>query len=110
VLQLSSGYGEGVVAWRELMASLASEPPAEIPMPYSLHRLAAGSYDLILDGKVVGSVVRDQTRSGQVRAWHAELMSEAPPLPAPFTRETYRFDTLEAVITWLGGVTVQDDG
>ncbi|WP_246686466.1 MULTISPECIES: hypothetical protein [unclassified Methylobacterium] len=33
-------------------------------MPYSLKRLAPGSFDLILDGQVVGSLVRDVSRDG----------------------------------------------
>lgn len=79
-------------------------------MPYTLHRLAPGSYDLLLDGKVVGSVVRDITKGSLVRGWDAELLSAAPPLPAPFTREAYRFGTLEAAVAWLGGASVEDRG
>lgn len=33
-------------------------------MPYTLQRLAAGSYDLLLDGDVVGSVVRSLSKGG----------------------------------------------
>lgn len=79
-------------------------------MPYTLHRLAPGSYDLILDGAIVGSVVREEAESGFVRGWYAELLSAAPPLPLPFTLEAHRFDTLLAVVTWLGGVIVEDGG
>lgn len=75
-------------------------------MPYVLHRLAPGSYDLILDGKVVGSLARDVTKSGLARGWDAELLSATPPLPAPFTQEAHRFDMLEAAVAWLGGATV----
>ncbi len=56
-------------------------------MPYMLHRLAAGSYDLIREGTVVGSVVRDVTKGGDVRGWHAELLSAAAPLPPPFGQQ-----------------------
>lgn len=72
-------------------------------MSYTLHRLAPGSYDLLLDGMVVGSVVRDVSKGGDVRGWHAELLEEDSPLPAPFTQEAHRFDTLEAAVVWLGG-------
>ncbi len=51
-------------------------------MPYTLHRLAAGSYDLLLDGAAIGSVTRDVTKSGLVRGWDVELLSADPPLPA----------------------------
>ncbi|WP_244413375.1 hypothetical protein [Methylobacterium radiotolerans] len=40
---------------------------AGIAMPYTLQRLAAGSYDLLLDGDVVGSVVRSLSKGGDVR-------------------------------------------
>ena len=33
-------------------------------MTYTLHQLAAGSYDLALDGVIVGDVVRDVTPGG----------------------------------------------
>ncbi len=36
-------------------------------MPYTLQRLAAGSYDLLLDGDVVGSVVRSLSKGGDIR-------------------------------------------
>lgn len=78
-------------------------------MPYTLHRLAAGSYDLLLDGTVVGSVARDITKSGLTRGWDVELLSADLPLPAPFAKEAYRFDTLEAAVDWLGEVTIKDD-
>jgi hypothetical protein len=76
-------------------------------MPYILHRLAAGSYDLIRDGTVVGSVVRDVTKGGDVRGWHAELLSVASPLPPPFTQAAHRFDTLEAAVAWLDAAHVE---
>jgi hypothetical protein len=79
-------------------------------MLYTLHRLAAGSYDLLLGGRVVGSVVRDVTKTGMVQGWRAELMSNELPLPVPFTQGTHEFKTFEATVHWLGGVTLQDDG
>lgn len=36
-------------------------------MAYTLYRLAPGSYDLLLDGKVVGSVVRNVSTRGDVK-------------------------------------------
>ena len=79
-------------------------------MPYTLHRLAAGSYDLLLEGTVIGSVVREVGKSGQIRGWRAELMSGEPPLPEPFTQEAHEFKSFEAIVAWLGGgVLVQDD-
>ena len=71
-------------------------------MPYALHRLAAGSYDLLLDGTVMGSVVRDITADGEVRRWRAELLDDLPPLqrPQPFTEIEHR-STLSKRF-WLG--------
>jgi len=77
-------------------------------MPFTLNRLAPGSYDLILDKTVVGSVTRGITGGGMVRGWDVELLDAAPPLPAPFTQEAHRFDTLEAAVAWLGGLIVED--
>jgi hypothetical protein len=75
-------------------------------MPYTLHRLAAGSYDLLLDGKIVASVVRDITDDGDVRNWQAELLDDTPPLPVPFTKSAHRFKTLDAAVDWLGDGTI----
>ncbi|GJE52641.1 hypothetical protein GOFOIKOB_5714 [Methylobacterium tardum] len=77
-------------------------------MPYTLHRLAPGSYDLLLGAAIVGSVVREEAESGFVRGWYAELLSAAPPLPSPFTQEAHRFDTLLAVVNWLGEAIIED--
>ena len=77
-------------------------------MPLTLQRLAAGSYDLLLDGDIVGSVVRGLSKSGDVLDWCAELLESAPPWPAPFSQEAHRFDTLEATVAWLGGANVED--
>ncbi|MGU3386665.1 hypothetical protein ACLBYG_19305 [Methylobacterium sp. D53M] len=78
-------------------------------MPYTLHRLAPGSYDLLLDESVIGSVTRDVTKSGLVRGWDVEQLDAVPPLPAPFTQEAYRFETMEAAVACLGGAAVRDD-
>ena len=72
-------------------------------MPYTLHRLATGSYDLLLDGAVVGSVVREVAKNGFVRGWRAELMSDTPPMPAPFTQEAHEFKSFEAIVSWISG-------
>lgn len=107
---LSFGKSESVVARRKLMASLILETAAEISMTYTLHRVAAGSYDLVRQGAIVWSLVRDVARSVQVRGWHAELLSAVKPLPVPFMHEVHRFDTLEAIVAWLCGATVQNGG
>ncbi|WP_156634284.1 hypothetical protein [Methylobacterium sp. Leaf113] len=47
-------------------------------MTYTLHRLAPGSYDLILNGEIVGSVVREASIEGGAPIWHAELLDDPP--------------------------------
>jgi len=73
-------------------------------MPYTLDRLTAGSYDLLLDGTVIGGGVRDITTDGEVRRWRAELLDDLPPAqrPKPFIEIEHRFDALEEVAAWLG--------
>lgn len=77
-------------------------------MTYTLHRLAAGSYDLILDGTVVGSVVRDALPGGGVLGWHAELLDDRPDAvrPAPFTAAEHKFSTFEEARDWLGKASI----
>ncbi|GJD46799.1 hypothetical protein AFCDBAGC_4683 [Methylobacterium cerastii] len=77
-------------------------------MNYTLHRLAAGSYDLVLDGVIVGSVVREVSPDGGHRAWHAELLDNVTPdrRPMPFTEIEYAFPTLDEATEWLGGAMV----
>ncbi|GJD42843.1 hypothetical protein AFCDBAGC_0685 [Methylobacterium cerastii] len=79
-------------------------------MTYTLHRLAAGSYDLVLDGIIVGSVVREVTADGGHRAWHAELLEDLPPdrCPSPFREIEHTFPTLDAATAWLGDAMVVD--
>ncbi|GJE42754.1 hypothetical protein [Methylobacterium soli] len=80
-------------------------------MPYTLYRLAAGSYDLLLDGTVMGGVVRDVPPDGDVRRWRAELLDDLPPLqrPQPFTEIEHRFDSLEEVVSWLGDAAITNN-
>ena len=77
-------------------------------MTYTLHRLASGSYDLVLDDVIVGSVVREVSPDGGHRTWHAELLEDVPPdrRPSPFTEIEHAFPTLDGVTSWLGGVVV----
>lgn len=79
-------------------------------MPYTLQRLAAGSYDLILDGTVIGSVVQDLTAGGHAQGWRAELLDDATPMPRPFTDNAHAFGSLAGVVRWLGGTVVIEEG
>ena len=80
----------------------------EIAMTYTLHRLAAGSYDLALDDALMGSVVLEISSGGQMEGWRVELLDDLPEVlrPHPFTQTEHHFDTLEAAQAWLGGAPV----
>ncbi|POR40397.1 hypothetical protein [Methylobacterium sp. V23] len=79
-------------------------------MTYTLHRLAPGSYDLALDGVIVGGVVRETTAGGAPTGWCAELLQDLPAAtrPRPFDCVEHRFQTLEAAVAWLGGAAILD--
>ena len=72
-------------------------------MTYALHRLAPGSYDLVLGGEVVGSVVREVRGGAGDDVWHAELLNDPAPekRPPPFSRIDHTFGSLQAVVSWL---------
>jgi hypothetical protein len=72
-------------------------------MTYRIIQLAPGTYDLLLDGEVMGSVVRTGERSNNT-FWTAELLEDLPPRqrPAPFGEVEHTFPTLEALCQWLG--------
>ncbi len=77
-------------------------------MTYSLSKLAPGSYDLYLNGSLVGGIVRN---GPSARTWTAELLEEKPAggMPKPFTEPEHRFPSLEAVLDWLCGAKVIDE-
>ena len=72
-------------------------------MAYTLHCLAAGSYDILHNGTLIGGAVRDISAGGDVRGWRAELLEDLPPAkrPRPFTEIEHRFASLEEVLAWL---------
>ena len=75
-------------------------------MTYTLHKLASGSYDLHLDGELMGGVVRLPKHSA---IWVAEFLADLPPemRPQPFTQAEHTFSTFEEVQQWLGGARVE---
>ena len=77
-------------------------------MPYTLSRLAPGSYDVLLDGVIIASLVR--TGETNRATWTLELLMDVPPRrrPAPFTATEHIFGSLEEAQTWLGGAELQD--
>jgi hypothetical protein len=78
------------------------------PMTYTLHQLAVGSYDLALDGIIVGSVIQAVSPGGEARGWRATLLDELTPdqWPAPFRGIEPPFRSLEAAMAWLDGAAI----
>ena len=74
-------------------------------MPYTLVRLAPGSYDVLLNGTIIASLARNGWNSQSI--WSAELLEDLPPgkRPQPFTEVEHRFATFEeASADFLGPV------
>jgi hypothetical protein len=72
-------------------------------MTYRLSKLAAGSYDIILNGVIIAGLVRSTTGRHDVK-WTAELLVDLPPgeRPTPFAETEHEFPTLESACNWLG--------
>jgi hypothetical protein len=75
-------------------------------MSYQLIQLASGSYDILLDDRIIGSAVRGGTRNTPV--WIAELLedSSSEQRPAPFTMVEHTFGSFEDLCVWLGSPQV----
>lgn len=75
-------------------------------MTYKLSQLAPGSYDVLLDGTVIASLVR----SGQTESstWTVELLEEVLPsdMPMPFTAHEHAFGSLKETWQWLQGAEI----
>lgn len=77
-------------------------PPVTV-MTYTLRRLAPGSFDILLDGELVGGLVRNVSVSGHVCGWQAELLTELlTTFPKPFTQVEHVFESRAAALTLLG--------
>lgn len=73
-------------------------------MTYTVEQLAAGSYDVLLDGALVASLVHEVDRSGTAVEWLVDLLDETSPTerPAPFTAQQHAFRTRAEALEWLG--------
>jgi len=71
-------------------------------MIYKLSRLAPGSYDVLLNGVIIASLVRSDTSENA--PWTAELLTDLPPgeRPTPFTEPEHTFACLRDAQQWLG--------
>nr|WP_246777084.1 hypothetical protein [Microvirga sp. VF16] len=72
-------------------------------------QLAPGAYDLLLNGDVMGSVVRHS--SHRPYTWTAELLEDLPRSrrPAPFIKIEHSFPSLEELRVWLGEPEVKSN-
>ena len=79
-------------------------------MTYRISRLAPGSYDVLLDGVIVASLVRNGEKD--YTTWTIELLADAPSWkrPAPFTESEHTFGSLEEARQWLGNPEIRDTG
>lgn len=79
-------------------------------MPYTLSRLAAGSYDVVLNGVIVASLVH--SGDSHHATWTAELLVSLPPeeRPAPFIEQEHTFHSLEEARKWLGDPEIRNAG
>jgi hypothetical protein len=79
-------------------------------MTYSLIQLAPGAYDLLLNGELMGCVVRTGTGSKNT-SWTAELLEDLPhnKRPAPFKEIEHQFPSLEEICVWLGNPDVKSN-
>jgi hypothetical protein len=73
-------------------------------MAYTVEQLAPGSYDVLLDGGLIASLVRNVHRNGPADTWSVELLDEMPEVerPAPFTSQRHIFESRPAALEWLG--------
>jgi hypothetical protein len=77
-------------------------------LTYTLSRLAPGSYDVLLDGVIVASLVRSGDK--EYTTWTVELLMDVHPRrrPAPFTELEHSFGSLEEARKWLGDAEIRD--
>lgn len=69
-------------------------------MTYKIVRLAPGSYDLVLEGEVVASLVRSST--AESGSWFVELLDDKGPRPSPFSNSVHEFESFADATQWLG--------
>ena len=73
-------------------------------MAYTVEELAPGSYDVLLDGIMVASLVRDVRRDGPADGWVVELLDDQPATerPPPFVDARHLFASRPSALAWLG--------
>jgi hypothetical protein len=78
-------------------------------MAYQLIQLAPDSYDILLDDRIIGSVVKSGSHDAPV--WIAELLDDLPleKRPLPFTMVEYPLRSFEDVRVCLAHPQVKPD-
>lgn len=73
-------------------------------MTFTVEQLAPGSYDVLLDGTIMASLVRSVHRHGPGDTWQIDLLDEMPAAerPPPFTEQRYIFKSRSTALEWLG--------
>jgi hypothetical protein len=71
-------------------------------MAYRIFQLARGSYDIDLDGEVIGSLVHLAPMRHRPASWVAELLSDDGQRPPPFVSAEHEFQAFGDVLAWLG--------
>ncbi|NBJ13606.1 hypothetical protein [Microvirga arsenatis] len=77
-------------------------------MAYELPRLALGSYDVLLNGVIIASLVRNGDTDNAT--WAAELLVALPARerPAPVTEMKHTFGSLEEARQWLDDAEIRN--
>ena len=79
-------------------------------MAYKLSRLAPGSYDVLLNGVIIASLINNGNTHNPT--WTVELLADLPPeeRPAPCTEQEHTFHSLEEARKWLGDPEIRNAG
>ncbi|MGY2052258.1 hypothetical protein [Methylobacterium sp. JK268] len=73
-------------------------------MTYTLAPLAPGAYDVLLDGEIIASLVREMLPGHRLPAWEVELLTWSPSVvpPGPFLKPVHSFASFPDALAWLG--------
>lgn len=69
-------------------------------MAHTVEQLAPGSYDVMFDGALIASLLRNVHRDGPTDTWEVELLDDMPAIkrPAPFLSQRYMFKSRPAAL------------
>jgi hypothetical protein len=98
---------EGTIRYPSYCSAAVVVFSRRLRMAYKLFRLAPGSYDVLLHGVIIASLV--QSGRTDDATWTAELLLDLPPgeRPAPFTELEHTFGSLEEAQRWLGDAEIR---